>query len=80
MLDKGSPALNHFTRMAAKGSKRGASTYERAAWRIVEAMAAGVNGFDGSATQGLAEFAADMAAAPRALLLWVETLKRHSDL
>ena len=80
MIDKGSPALNHFTRLAAKGSRRGASTYERAAWRIVEAMAAGVNGFDSQATQGLADFAADMANAPRAVLLWVEALRRRSDL
>lgn len=79
MIDKGSVVLNHFTRLAARGGMRGASTYERVAWRIAQAMASGLVGFDSRALQGMAEFAADAAAAPEVVRNWVEALARRAE-
>jgi len=66
--------------MVAKGSRRAASTFERKAWLLAQAMAAGVNGFDSKAAAGMVEFAADMVAAPRAVIGWVDGLASQSDL
>jgi hypothetical protein len=73
MIDKGSKALNHFTRLAARGLLPGCSTFERRAWLIALAICKGLEGFDGQALQGMAEFAADAAAAPEVLRVWVES-------
>ncbi len=74
MVNLQSPALLHFQRLASRGMRCGSSTYERAAFVIVEAMASGLRGFDGQAVQGMAEFAALAVEDSEAVRRWVASL------
>jgi hypothetical protein len=79
MISTGSPDHDHFRRLAAKGAFRGASTYERLSFLIVEAVGKAACGMDGAALRGLVEFVEVARDAPEVVSIWAEAIARAGD-
>lgn len=79
MIASGSTACDRFRHMAAKGAFRGASTYERVAFLVAEAIGKATYGMDAEALKGLAIFARDAADHPNVIYEWVDAISRAGD-
>jgi len=71
MPSKDTTPRDYFLRLADRGRKPGASTFERRAWLVAVAVAHMADGADGQALRGMAEFVRTAVEAPGNVSMWV---------